>query len=107
MPFDNPNVDQMSLATLAWRLRNPETWPEGFKWDYRDCTTCAVGLAAAIHYGTVNRWEDVYDRLFDMVPDDQFRSIFCFLHHSLHLRRHAITPEHVADAIDEYLAKQS
>jgi hypothetical protein len=48
MPFDgNTGRDLLvpSLENLAFMLRHPETWPEGFEWDYGCYAGCAVGLA--------------------------------------------------------------
>ena len=43
MPFDTmPAVPQplpdrlMALKNLAWLLRHPNHWPEGFAWEYTD-----------------------------------------------------------------------
>jgi len=33
-----------ALAELAWLLRNPHRWPEGFELDYMYLDTCAIGL---------------------------------------------------------------
>lgn len=38
-------LDKPSLENLSYCLRHPETWPEGFIWDYRKCDQCAMGLA--------------------------------------------------------------
>ena len=34
-----------SAEGLIYALRNREVWPEGFKWNYLMCQTCALGLA--------------------------------------------------------------
>lgn len=45
----NSNPSTISTArenrgTLIALLRDPARWPEGFKWRYQNCTTCALGL---------------------------------------------------------------
>lgn len=34
-----------TLENLSYALRHPETWPKGFVWNYHLCTSCAMGLA--------------------------------------------------------------
>lgn len=33
-----------SLRNLIFALRHRETWPKGFRWDFSDCSQCAMGL---------------------------------------------------------------
>ena len=50
MPFDFANYDERpdlrvpSVEALIWILRHPDTWPDNFRWDYRKCNDCALGL---------------------------------------------------------------
>jgi hypothetical protein len=51
MPFDalpgiprRPHDRLTGLAELAWLLRNPHRWPEGFEWDYDYLDHCGIGL---------------------------------------------------------------
>lgn len=39
------SLDKPSLHALSYALRHPDTWPEGFVWDYKQCEQCAIGLA--------------------------------------------------------------
>lgn len=39
------DLDKPSLHALSYALRHPDTWPEGFYWDYDICKQCAMGLA--------------------------------------------------------------
>lgn len=39
------NLDKPSLHALSYALRHPDTWPEGFMWNYNQCHQCAMGLA--------------------------------------------------------------
>lgn len=41
-------LDKPSLGNLSYALRHPDTWPEGFVWNYGECTQCAMGLAHAL-----------------------------------------------------------
>ena len=94
-----------SLEGLAYALRHKEVWPDRFKWNYDTCTTCAMGLAnrlwsMRLRDGAFNYIEGTA-RQFKMNPDLAF-TIF----YSLGRSGQTITPEHVADAIDAYLAQR-
>lgn len=39
------DLDKLSLHALSYALRHPDTWPEGFVWNYHRCESCAMGLA--------------------------------------------------------------
>lgn len=41
-------LDKPSLGNLSYALRHPDTWPEGFVWNYGECDQCAMGLAHAL-----------------------------------------------------------
>ena len=118
MPFDAMPAPVItgtpSLEALAWALRHPESWPPGFKWDYRYCETCAMGLAFRL-------WEEVgypctayMPRAFAITEDVAVR---LFINLNLEPSRssrpgrgggmHLVRPEHVADVIDAYLATRS
>lgn len=126
------NADKPTLHGLSYALRHPDTWPEGFVWDYGECGQCAMGLAHAL-------WEQVpkankktgasfMARTFSLpfntassifmgnvgpyrarwIPDAALKTVV-----SGHLwwrvettkpNWNAITPEMVADQIDKYLA---
>lgn len=88
-----------SLEALSYVLRHREHWPKGFEWDFRSCKTCAIGLAADI-------WQLVPDH-YEVAPVFDIR-IGDAEH--LFMPRHisdyrTVTPEHVADQIDLYLAR--
>lgn len=107
-----------SLTALAYALRHPETWPEGFEWDYGDCESCAMGLAGELWAkvdGVLYRdwiarsmampYRAVDDIFFELGWTKTVRRRF--------LRRAVVTevqdmdsvgPDDVADAIDRYLA---
>ena len=37
-----------SVDGLIYSLRHPETWPNGFSWDFEYCSSCAMGLSRAL-----------------------------------------------------------
>lgn len=96
-------TDKPSLVGLSYALRHKETWPEGFVWDYDDCYTHALGLAWKL-------WESIsipscwHVAKFMSIPHEVSRGFFLAAHLFAQVRFHDITPEHVADAIDAYLA---
>lgn len=108
MPFDAmPDVNtKPSLAHLSHVLRHRELWPAGFVWDYLSCSTCAMGLAWKLYKmhrpflfsGNLSQIVRTFGmdrraaiRIFGAIPV---------------VHAETITPEHVADAIDQYLATQ-
>lgn len=99
MPFDGvpkPDLSMPSLENLAYVLRHRETWPPDFEWDYRKLSCCAVGLS-------IRLWGCGY-----YIPSAIVVGVrpwrFCFL---LPVLIRLVKPEHVADAIDDHLQKQS
>ena len=119
MPFDSLPLDEAAAAFarfhdeptlrgLSYALRHRETWPIGFAWQYEDCTSCAMGLAVDL-IQPVPRPRYVYDH--GMFVRAQFclgwtayEAIFESLNETHAIHRRQVTPEHVADAIDRYLA---
>jgi hypothetical protein len=98
-------LSKPSLAALSFLLRNRETWPDGFAWDYSDCSTCAMGLAFRL--GMVARpftgaMEDSF-KISQEAANNFF--VFATRHYSLDSMIE-VTPEHVADLIDAHLAAQ-
>lgn len=100
-------IGEPSLKSLSHVLRHQELWPAGFEWNYGGCDTCAMGLAN-------NLWEEhiIYpdsgamSRAFDINlsvagrifgGNDMFKTYGVDYYNK-------ITPEMVADKIDEYLA---
>lgn len=103
-PLD-PGVPSLELLRdiLAVGEGHP-LWPEGFVWDYNDCTKCAMGLAGTLLVGIpvtsiheslmwtekiyAMRWQDVH-RIFMSEGGGG-----------------GITPQHVAAAITAYLERR-
>ena len=100
------SLDQPSLRGLSYVLRHKELWPKGFEWGYEDCLTCAMGMASRM-------WSDIgfpassaMTRVFGM-PLDVAKRIFGGgdVEQTYGTRIYSyVTPEMVADKIDEYLA---
>lgn len=114
MPFDSTPENGLTMADLAWRLRNRDTWPPGFKWDYRQCSSCAMGLAwmlagqdIAVFDPTMNRTAAklTIGVLKDIKPKDHpaLYDIFLRLSAIKDVLPGQIQPEDVADAIDQHL----
>ena len=87
-----------SLSALSFILRNPSLWPDGFEFDWWNCRTCAMGLAASI-WGEVRDMTYAQDisRMFRM-PLRDVEQVFCYWPHAAEP-----TPGDIADKIDEYL----
>jgi hypothetical protein len=115
------------LRRLAFALRHPETWPDGFVWNFSYCENCAMGLACQLWMEDAPNFSDADDehrayvsfiahRL--AVPFDDVQSLFLSADWAkrtmtkwfglVKIERkfpfEKITPGMVADAIDRYLA---
>lgn len=101
------SLEAPSMRALSYMLRHQETWPAGFEWNYRNCHSCAMGLA----YKT---WKSIQcPDSFEMsralgMDVEVARGIFCAgPHYAFSFAPFDfvnITPEMVADKIDEYAA---
>lgn len=101
MPFDPtpPDLSFPSLPNLAYALRHKETWPKNFpEWDYAWWGCCAATLAGCL-WGFEANW---------LLPKQIATKVGRTREHETYAqwrkRTAAVTPEHVADAIDRYLA---
>jgi hypothetical protein len=121
MPFDaasfapdtiSPDLARPSLEALSYALRHPETWPKGFRWDYGSCSSCAMGLTKKLWENPAREERcdlpdlraEKYGKLFGM-PQAASDKIFLYLTEGHGCGTGYITPHHVADAIDAYLAR--
>lgn len=117
LPTSLRDLGKPSLHALSYCLRHPDTWPEGFYWDFADCQQCAMGLAHELWSAipSVDRRDgpSVMARTFAM-PYEQAERIFLGeAYRTEHLfgiltrypGHDNITPEMVANAIDAYLEK--
>ena len=102
MPFDGRgiNVGPPSLRTLADVLRDRSRWPADMpEWNYGSARTCAFGLAVLLWPERVLTIGDLADKLgLSMLVTLR---LFFGAHGC---RMSDVTPHHVADAIDAYLA---
>ena len=99
-----------SLEGLAYALRHPQVWPEGFKWSYAHCETCAMGMAVELWSLRVKEEGNATYRnaICNAIEIERTvaTKIFCELGPALGASMWDVTPEHVADAIDAYLAQR-
>ncbi len=96
MPALTPN-----LQNLATALRHREMWPTDFEWSYSSCSTCAIGLAWRL--GMIScHGISAAAREFG-IPYNVAFPIFLWLGLECGGGQN-VTPKHVADAIDAYLA---
>lgn len=107
------DLDKPSLANLAYALRHPETWPEGFHWNYGRCDSCAMGLAHELWKAIPNTYRQtgasVMARSFAMPFRDSERIFLEAWKERTFPRNlflsHNIGPDEVADRIDAYLQR--
>lgn len=125
MPFDSTPaelkapVKHEKLLWLADVLEDRTRWPEGFRWNYDECGSCAMGLAAALGAAIAPNKSAMIDAGF--IPNFASGELIFFGEHpSFNLTRApadsplrfvpanalaAITPEMVATAIRQYVAE--
>lgn len=110
-------MDAPSLETLSYALRHPETWPEGFVWNYNDCAKCAMGLSYSLfrwkhprgkgperYTSDISRrfampYQDSVDIFFHTRPPFEWWRPFA------ERSSDSVTPEMVADRIDAFVAR--
>lgn len=117
MPFDLiPPAEYENLQQFIAYLRSSKLWPSDFKWNYEKCSQCALGLAFRL-------WNEEFDAPthLGLFASEKFISsaglgiklkidaitadiIFCQLAFVLNKNMHFVTPEDVADALEEVLA---
>lgn len=107
-----------SLAGLAWLLRHKEAWPVGFRWNFANCPTCAIGLAYRMICGEAP--EDRFGpddaavwlpRAFPALSDQEGflvksadKIFFGDVAFALGIELGDVTPEMVAQRIEDHLA---
>jgi hypothetical protein len=90
----------MRRSALISLLRDDSMWPDGFRWDFRDCGTCAIGMLQEAMPGLA--WETMTDQDVNMsralgITRAAAYDIF-IAHHGM--ESHEITPEMVADRLE-------
>jgi hypothetical protein len=110
-----------SVEGLIYALRHPEVWPEGFVWDYSDCTTCALGLTYRLWIssddeadipwiGKAARWGEKHFGMPPEIAEHVFLDLAdtrCGEPDAVQQRKFlAITPEHVAAALERWLERR-
>lgn len=48
LPAELRSGDKPTLHALSYALRHPEMWPKEFRWNFNECSQCAMGLAFAL-----------------------------------------------------------
>lgn len=102
---------KLSLVELSARLRQPETWPEGFVWNYGYCKSCAIGLAARLLSEVPpNYWKVAENFLLRAMPEtidvDDPENLIRDVDHIFFDMKEGTTPDMVADAIDAWLRQR-
>jgi hypothetical protein len=101
-------LDKPSLEALSYVLRNRDLWPADFVWDYKECSQCAMGLAIELWN---LKWEnttrcELLRNTMNMKNEDAM-AIFYLAAEKPERKNKYITPEMIADDIDQYLTKTS
>jgi hypothetical protein len=90
------------LQDLSALLRDESRWPEDFQWDYGDFNTCAVGLGCrAGLFAPGIRPVDVEAEDLGMDPVSYWGLFVRSGYYG------DITPEMIADKIDDWLAEHA
>jgi hypothetical protein len=94
---------ELQLLKLADDLRHRERWPLGFKWDYGFCSTCAIGLFFRLRdeYCPFMTDSKVAYMTKKYLSITEWTRIFVSLAASLDIDMRDITPDMVANAIEE------
>ena len=102
-------LDTPSLEALSHILRHRELWPKEFCWCFSDCENCAMGLAKELWEVGRGAWLHYPDNTARLLGIEANVAMRLFVHLSYGPMRYAgtsVTPEYVADTIDNYLAKR-
>jgi hypothetical protein len=98
----------ITLQELPAILRDKSQWPEGFEWDYTGSKTCAEGLFNQLNGIQLTSWNgpgsflQSFGQNFQAYSDITIRAGV-----KRDLLAAEVMPEHIADDIEEYLAKGS
>ncbi len=89
-----PDLTHPSWEGISYLLRHKELWPANFQWNFCGSSQCAIGLSYKI-------WGTHMDPIGEC--GDTFNPYAMGEHAPVPDRK--VTPEMVADKIDDYLAK--
>jgi hypothetical protein len=95
--MSNRQPSKPSLQALAFMLRNKETWPSNFKWNFSFCENCAIGLAYRTWPSTIPVPTFEYMKRAFGLSEDQARLLFADGYGTCGT---CITPAMIADRID-------
>lgn len=130
LPQSLLDLNKPSLHALSYALRHPDTWPDGFNWNYLHCEECAMGLAHHLWVNSIPQTNaenaasimakrfampyTVANGIF-MGIGKKWRPAYSVTKYTFWTRKpyqvefyhisKDITPDMVADRIDKYLAE--
>jgi|SRR5580658_7839208 hypothetical protein len=93
-----PDLSVPTLRGLAWLLRHKEMWPKNHRWDFKECDTCAIGLSQRMWPGT---------NAIKLTGDYDMARYFFNRRSYLPVVVAHVTPEMVADRIDQHLTRSA
>jgi hypothetical protein len=94
-----------TLAALRDLLRDESRWPEGFRFDYGDFETCAVGLAVRAGLVARSASRSAWGRAETIPPQAFGISERTYWNLFINGGTSPITPGIIAQRIDAYLAE--
>lgn len=93
-----------SLRALSYALRHRECWPKTFEWNYSDCNTCAMGLSVVLWKQLEFPCRSTMQEAFGITRED---AELLFLAPIRRTSYEKVTPEMVANRIDEFVGARS
>lgn len=102
---DHDETSHQKIWQLINLLRNRADWPPGFEWNYDCPARCAMAFLNTLwKFDTVR--PSLAAKFLGMSPE-KGDMIFWNLNETHCVHRSAVTPEQVADALEEYLTSNS
>lgn len=109
MPFDPSDFEtrqlldlsKPSLRALSVVLRDRALWPAGFRWNYTNCDTCAMGMATEMWRLKGAHTQAMQDEFH--LPWKIASKFFLDASDYFDIYTGDVQPNHVADLIDAYL----
>lgn len=95
------DLKEPSLEGLSFLLRHKDHWPSYFEWGYAHPCTCAYGLMREV-WGLAYRHEATYEMCRRLsISNEDAMEIYARVGTKNGVRQGQVTPEMVADEIDE------